>query len=212
MKSLLLVALAAMPFSDSRNGFSFELPEGYVRLEVPLAQAIHSFRREDETGFAVLSITPLGGTIRQAPSIHSVVEASARDAALKTGTVISSFEYRPLQWQGFELEAMVMRADQTPSGPAFSLTTQIPLASGAVQVLIAGPATEEARIEREFAAVIASFKGETNWTPGEDAQSDRRAGRIAGSIAGVACVGFVVLAAWLLFRKKPITAGRKDST
>ncbi|MFT3706505.1 MAG: hypothetical protein QM817_02445 [Archangium sp.] len=211
MNALVLVALAAMPFTDSRNGFSFELPDGYVRLEVPLAQAIHSFRREDETGFAVLSITPLGGIISQTPSIHSVVESSAREAAAKTGTIISSFEYREQTWKDFQLEVMVMRAEQTPSGPAFSMTAQIPLASGAVQVLIAGPATEEARITREFTGVIASFKGETNWKPGEVER--REAGRIAGTIAGLVCsVGFVAIAAWLLFRKKPITAGRKDST
>jgi hypothetical protein len=172
-----------------------DVPEGYVRLpDTTIKTALHTFRREatENTAWAVLSVSPLGGTIgKKASSNHAIVEASARQAAAQTGTKVTSFEYRSVTWSGFSLEVMVMRAIAPDGSPAFSIGATIPLESGAEQVQVVGPESAEAELSAEFEQVIASFKGETNWSPdttfSQAEQLGERVGFAVGKFAMSAC-------------------------
>lgn len=211
LSALCLASLSAyaLPLSDIGHGFSLDVPAGYVRLEdSPIPGALHVYRREPiiDGAWGLISLTPLGGTISQRPPIRSIVEASAKEAAAKSGTIISRFEYRSVTWKDFPLEVMVMRADTTPSGPVVSFTTQLPLKSGAIQLQVIGLPTDEARLLREFEGVVGSVKGETNWgmTVNDARQLGERVGFVVGSLAVPGCCMFIAgLVAWLLLRKRP---------
>lgn len=85
----------AFPLGDTQHGFSLDVPAGYVRLEdSPIPGALHVCRRDPivDGAWGLISLTPLSGTISQRPPIRSVVEASAKEAAAKTGTIISRFQ------------------------------------------------------------------------------------------------------------------------
>jgi hypothetical protein len=202
---LLLASLSALaaPLHDTKNGFSIDVPAGFVRLDEPLVPgALHFFQREQP--WSVISIMPFGGTISQRPSDHAIVEASAREAAAKTGTVISRFEYRNVTWKGYTLEVLGTYADASPRGPAVAWATQIPLEKGAVQVQWVGLTADAAKLLPEFDALVASIDGASSWPPPGDAEASRRLGTIAGTVAGLGCIGALAFVAWLLFRKRPV--------
>ena len=98
-----------------------------------------------------------------------------------------------------------MRAESTPSGPALAFSTQIPLKTGAIQVMLAGAPQDEAKLLTEFDGVVASFEGETNWgmTINDAEKLGERVGFVVGLLAGPGCCVIIGgLVAWLLLRKK----------
>jgi hypothetical protein len=208
MLGLVSFAASALPLNDALNQFSIDVPAGYVRLQnTEIPTALHAFRREAsaESSWAVLSMTSLGGTLSQKNKLdHGVAEAAARSGAAKTGVTVSTFEYRTATWKGFPLDVMVMRAQAADGSAVISFSAPIPLASGAIQMQLVGPAAAETKLVTEFEGVIASLKGETNWETHSDAyQLGERVGRVVGLLfVPGCCTGSGLLVAWLLFRKR----------
>lgn len=203
MSALLVVLLAqhaaAAPFNDSKHKFSFEVPEGYVRQDES-AGALHRFVHGSlEAGdWAELHFVGLGGTIGRANANHEIAEKSAREAAAKNGVDSMTFQYRTVTWQGYPLEVMVLLAEL---GDRTSITyaAQVPLLPEAVQVMVTCDKQDDVKRFAEFTQVVASVRGETNWT--ETFSESERLGFAVG-LAAVPCTIFVVVIAWLLFRKK----------
>ena len=200
---LVIVATFARPsladtVSDARRGFSFTLPEGYVEnpggTREPKLNLAFAHGEAGTPGFAMLQVASLGGTIGRGKLDHKIVERSARDAVRGSGVEITKFEYRHAKWQSFELELLVTHFDK--DGQALiTLSTQVPLAKEAIQLNLAGPVEDEARLLADFQKVLASFQGKSNWlTAAERGERlGRSAGTIVGFVAGVAAVVFLFL-------------------
>lgn len=205
MSALLLSAfLSAVPVNDPAHGFSFVLPDGYLRAPAE-SGSLHDYARGDpRTGsWAAFSVMPLGGTLEQdAVILHEVAEQAARKAAAAQGIELTGFEYRRAPWGPFELEVMLTRA--TAAGTLVSsLATQVPLAGGAVQLQLVGGTSDEALLVAELTGVVASLRGQSNWL--SEAERSRELGRQVGFFVGVALVpltGLLVLVYFILKKRK----------
>ena len=80
----------------------------------------------------------------------------------------------------------------------------MPLAKEAIQITLAGPAGDEARLVADLQTVLGSLEGKSNWLT--DADRSERLGRVAGSVIGVA-LG-VALVVYLLRRRRRRSPGQ----
>jgi hypothetical protein len=145
--------------------------------------------------FGIFEIHSLGGTLARGSRINKdIAEAAARKGAAKTGTSLSRFEYRTVQWGSMELEVMMAIASANGS-EVLSLATQVPLEKEAIQMMLVGPAQERERLVSEFEGVVGSLRGQ----PSDDnAARDRR----LGAMVGVAIFPVMALIIWVISRRR----------
>jgi hypothetical protein len=193
-------AFAGGSFHDPEREFSFTLPDGFV--EQPGGQrgeklALAFTRGEmGQPGYAVLQISSLGGTIGRSKIDPAIVERAARNVARGSGIEITKFEYRTVKWRGFDLDLVISQAVKN-NVPILTFSTQIPLARQAVQINLAGAATEEERLSADLHGIVLSLNGQSSWLT--DAERSERLAFSVGGIAGV--LGVIVVAVFLALRE-----------
>lgn len=199
--SLIAALVLAATIRDDARGFSFEAPKGYERAPQVQAPTLYLFTRgtQGSPDFAAIQLVDLGATLARETQLKpDVVEASARKEAAKSGVAMTRFEYKKTHWQGFELD-LVMSEASFGGNRIITLATQVPLASNAVQLQLAGQ--DEAALSADLQTLLGSLVGESNWLT--EAQRDRqlgeRTGRIAGLVVGVA---IAVVAMYLIGRRR----------
>lgn len=206
LRVLVMLFTAAASFAapvDDPRGFHFDLPAEFEAI----APGSSTWQRgtQQSPSFTVLTLSGLGGTIAQVPTNHTIVEASAREAAAPAGITMQSFAYRTLVWKGLELEVLESHANANGSD-IFQLTVQLPFEHEAMQVGILGMASNQASLRTDFDAFIQSFDGPVTWKTAEQ-QRDRQLGQLAGTLCGLLFVLAFPLGAWLLFRKAKARSG-----
>lgn len=179
---------------DVPHGFSLTVPPGYAALPVGEdPSTLHRFGRgtPGQGPYGLFVVSALGGALPQGRVLQrEVVERTARAAAAKSGRAIERFEYRTTPWGAFALETVVSEVSGADT-KVVTLATQVPLAAGAVQVMVLGPAADEATLASEHAALLAALKGPTNWltVAEQQAREDEARGAALGFGLGLLVVG-----------------------
>jgi hypothetical protein len=207
-----VVSLAAPPVaaattvSDPHRGFSFVLPDGFAEnpgsTRTPKLNLVFGRGELGTPGGNVLQVASMGGTIGHGKLDPALVEKAARDSVRGTGVALTKFEYRKTTWKGFALDLLVTHA-QREGQAILTLSTQVPIAKEAIQITLAGPAGEAARLLADFQAVLGSLEGKSNWLT--DDERSERLGRIVGVVVGLG-LG-VALVVYLLRRRQRRSPG-----
>ncbi len=195
-------ALAAgATVDDAEHGFRFTVPAGYVDYPEGRGPGVlHVFAHgtPDEPSFSLIRIHALGGTIDRQPIIKETVERAAHQSVRGTGVEILRFDYRKIAWKGFELDEVVSFVDAGGDKKLLTMTTQVPLRKQALQLIILGPAAEEARVGADLQALLGSIDGKSNWL--SDYERGEKLGRLVG--VAVVAIGGLIFLVWLIRRRR----------
>jgi hypothetical protein len=182
------VLLQQMQASNAQYGYRFNVPAGFVAYPEGRTSGpdfVDCWREEpaDSTGGLALCVQHLGGTIGRDTLLASDVPAK---------TTLHHF-----RWREFDLQGFIAHATQD-SVEISSVVTQVPLRKEAIQLVLAGPVSGEARAIALMDGVLASLDGESNWLT-----SEQRAERFGQTIGYwlVAFIGIGVLV-WMYRRRK----------
>lgn len=171
---------------DLKGEFSFTLPGGYelfVQERQP-PNLLYSYSRgkPGDGSFAILQLTSMGGTIGREELVRETAERAAHESVQGTGIVLTHFEYRKTRWKGFALDLTVTSAKHEGHEQVI-LATTVPLAKGAVQINLLGPAADEPRLLAELEELLGTFEGKTNWLTSRE--RSERLGGVVGLGGGV---------------------------
>ena len=204
MGLVLLVALATpwsaaragLRVTDEKLGATFAVPDGYEAAPASPPPAagqpaplVFTRGQMNSDSFGVLQVVPLRGTIGREKMDRKIVEDSARAAIQGSGATMTGFDYRTARWNGFELELVVGRVSRQ-GRKLVTFSTQVPLVRHALQLSLMGAASDEARLDAEFQATLASLTGQSSWLT--DEQRSERLGRIVGLVVGALVGGGLV--------------------
>jgi hypothetical protein len=188
---LLVRAAGAAEVRDEARGFRFQLPAEYREYpEARSAQFPYSFIRGQagQPGFAILLVELMRGTIGREPLVRPLAEQAARDKVKGTGTTFTAFDYRTVKWRDFELELVATHGAARDGQRFVILSTQVPLAKGAIQLMVTG--TDQAVLNAELQGVLASLEGTSNWlTPSERIKKAIPAAVLLGGLVVALVVG-----------------------
>lgn len=153
-----LTPLWAVEYVNEPLGFRATLPEGLDDLTqmMRIKSLVSRAKMDASTGTLVklVSLQDLGGVIGR--------EELSKQPGLPAGV---SFE--KTAWKSFQLEASRI-VEQSGGISMVTFNVQVPLKPHAIQVMVAGPATEEAALRQEMQTVVASIEGPSNWLTTEE--------------------------------------------
>jgi hypothetical protein len=195
------LAAAGTTVDDSAHGFRFNVPAGYVDYPEGRAPGVlHVFAHgsPDDPTFSLVRIQALGGTIDRKPLVRETVERAAHASVRGAGVELTRFDYRKVPWKGFELDEVVTWIAAPGDKQLLTMTTQVPLRKEAVQLIMLGPAAEEARVGADLRALLGSIDGESNWL--SDAERSEKLGFVVGLVCGG--IAGIALVFWLLRRRR----------
>jgi len=181
---------------DAGHGFSFTVPDGYSEYPEgrgPDTAYVFARGKPDEPSFTQLKIQQMHGTIGRESLDRDKAERTWRDGLRVTGIELTRFDLRKLTWKDFEVDLFVSYV--ASSDKRLILVTQVPLKPEAIQIALAGPSSDEARLTADLQAVLASLDGPTNWKTDQERI-------LALAWAGGLIVGMVVVAWWLRLRRR----------
>lgn len=161
VKLLLLVAwltlfstrLFAFNYTNQELGFSVTLPEGLVQYPsqtkptplVSLGRWDNANKRYTEA----IGIEDLGGPI-------------GRDQLANSPGKPEDVTLEKMNWKGFDIEVLKMTQNLN-SISIVAYNAQVPLKPHAIQVIVTGAPSDEARLRTELHTILASINGRTNW-------------------------------------------------
>ena len=191
LAQLLLAALLQGQASNSELGYQFAVPEGFVDFPDGRASSpdVVDCWTEDE------AISAQGALVLCVQRMHGVL---GREKLSADGLPPAS-QLTTLHWGEFDIDAVRSHAERD-EGPVFVLAAQLPLEREAVQLIYAGPADEEARVDSLMQVTLASFHGKSNWLT-----SAERSERIGKSVGAWIALAFAVGVVWYM-RKRRATA------
>jgi hypothetical protein len=189
-------AQATRVFRDGELGFGLSVDTRYVDAAPARRPTILDLQRAVPGGVHKLKVVAMGGTIGRAPADHAAVERGARKGLGPTGEIVR-LDFRPARWKAFTLEMFVMDA-KVGGVPITALTVQVPLRNEAIQIVLAGPATDAKALETEMNALLASLTGESSWLT--EYERGYKVGEAVGRLFGVGLV--IALIIWAVRRRK----------
>ncbi|HEX7941468.1 MAG TPA: hypothetical protein VF488_06660 [Gemmatimonadaceae bacterium] len=196
-------SVAAAPVGtirDAEHGFSFTVPDGftdYPQGRGPDTTYVFARGNADEPSFTQLKIQQMHGVLGRESLDREKAERGWRDGLRAKGIELTDFDLRKLIWKSFDVEVFVSHVAGIDK--KLILVTQVPLKPEAIQIALAGPSSDEARLTAELQAVLASLDGPTNWKTNKE-----RIQALAEAIGLV--VGLLVGIWWLRLRRKRTTA------
>jgi hypothetical protein len=193
-----LVAFAAtahagkVSVEDAVHHFSLTVPDDY-KQQTPGPKILRQWQRgvPGDAAYVQLQLVALGGTLGREPLNREKLEEAAGLTALAENAVIGDFQYEKIRWRDFYLE-MVITHTKKNGVKVVTFGVQVPLSGEAVQLMGVALARDEAQLRSEFASIVESIEGQTNWLT--DSERAKRLGPAIG-----AGVGMIVLLG-LLFR------------
>jgi hypothetical protein len=180
------VAVGSSQVRNAELGYTLTLPAGFQEYPEGRSQ-----KAVVDCWTETTPVSAHGGIILFVQRMHGVLPRERmRQEDLPATTHLVT-----LKWKGFDIDGLSTRTSKD-NVPVFVLASQVPLRREAVQLVVSGPADQEARAQEMMTAMLATLDGETNWlTPAERAA---RLGRIAG---GWIAIGLAVVAV-LWWRKR----------
>jgi hypothetical protein len=177
--------LAGPVIDDPKFSFRLTLPDGFVPAPDKVrGDIIHAYTRPAGGGHPAIwvAVQRMGGTLPQG-------KLGPPPAGKPAVTVFTE------RWKRFDLE--VVRLPESSDGVDYlTFNTQVPLAGEAIQLLVFGPATEEAELRAVTRALLDTLDGQSNWTSREDRIGKAMVGvvKLVGVVGVV--VGLVLFGLW----------------
>ena len=128
-----------------------------------------------------LKIQQMHGTFGREALDRDKAERAWRDGLRASGIELTDFDLRKLTWKSFDIDVVVSHIAGTDK--KLILVAQVPLKPEAIQIALAGPSSDEARLTAELQAVLASLDGPTNWKT--DEERIKALAEVIGLVAGV---------------------------
>ncbi len=159
--------VAAAPLGtirDAEHGFSFTVPDGFTddpQGRGPDTTYVFVRGKADEPSFTQLKILQMHGVLGRGSHDREKAERLSREALRAKGLELTDFDLRKLTWKSFDIEVFVVHVAGTDK--KLILVADVPLKPEAIQIALAGPSSDEARLTAELQAVLASLDGPTNW-------------------------------------------------
>jgi hypothetical protein len=145
---------------DGALGFRIEIPREFRDNPQPSLQTLYSFARVDANGLSIgIHIDWLGRRLPKGPLGPDEI-AIARNE-FHSG---SEVEHTALPWKTHQLDAFITRIHMKRS-TLCQCTVQVPLARGAIQVNVTGPAELKQECRDLLAFLLTGLKGLSNWDP-----------------------------------------------
>ena len=152
--------LFAWTYTNQELGFSAALPDGYSDISSQMkVKALVSQGKMDpsKTGIIeMIAIQDLGAPI-------------GRDDLSKTPGKPENVKFEKTAWKSFSIDLFSV-VENVNSISFLTLNAQVPLKPHAIQITVAGPATDEARLRAEMQQIVASVDGPTNWLMDDERQ------------------------------------------
>jgi hypothetical protein len=156
MNNMLPVLENSLAIVDEDFGFRFELPAGFV--ENPQGKAmpnvIHAFILRSTNGNRVVVINRLGSLLEPGTSPGVLVEK--QEEQLPPGSRVEAFS---ASWGAYEIPGVMVLLQ----GEQRVLEVQLPLATEAVQLNIAGPETLKDDMHGLLNDILRSFRSRSSW-------------------------------------------------
>jgi hypothetical protein len=143
----------AVRISDSKLGFSFELPPEYTPLPADKKPASYRYaywKQVPGNAPSVVVVTTLNGTI--SPNDH------LDPKSIPPGKAGS---YTRFVWRGLEVDGFRV-PETTPAGSYVTFQVQIPLKQQAIQIGFGGPGDDETTVRALAARVLSTLDGPLN--------------------------------------------------
>jgi hypothetical protein len=194
-----VAAAPAGTIRDAEHGFSFTVPDGYTDYPQgrgPDTKYVFARGKPDEPSFTQLKIQQLHGTLGRESLDRDKAERAWRDGLRANGVELTDFDLRKLTWKGFDVDVFVSHIAATDK--KLILVAQVPLKPEAIQIALAGPPSDEARLTAELQAVLASLDGPTNWKTDQE--------RIEALAYAISLVAGTFIGVWWFRRRKRATA------
>jgi hypothetical protein len=140
--------------TDTQFGFSFTVPDGFAPAPDKVqGKIIHAFRRPAPSGQY--------GTFLVVSRMNGILDRRGVDTS-EAARICPSMTVTSEKWQGFDIS--VLRLPQVAEGrQVVFLNAQIPLASEAIQVTVAGDESREHELRGLLQTVLAGLDGRSNW-------------------------------------------------
>jgi hypothetical protein len=162
------VAIASSQLRNAELGYTLTLPEGFQEYPEGRSQ-----KNVVDCWTETTPVSAHGGVILFVQRMHGVLPRER----LRQEDLPATTQLVTLKWKGFDIDGLSTRTSKEGVS-VFVLASQVPLRREAVQLVVSGPADQEARAQEMMTAMLATLDGETNWlSPAE------RAGRL-GTVAG----------------------------
>jgi hypothetical protein len=183
-----VAAAPAGTIRDAEHGFSFTVPDGYTNYPQghgPDITHVLARGKPNEPSFTQLKIQQMHDTFGRESLDRDQAERAWRGGLRASGIELTDFDLRKLTWKSFDIDVVVSHVAGTDK--KLILVAQVPLKPEAIQIILAGPSSDEARLTAELQAVLASLDGPTNWkTNAERIQALAEAiGLVVGIFVGV---------------------------
>jgi hypothetical protein len=165
VKTLALVAwfllcstrLFAWTYTNQEFNFSATLPDGYTDVSGQARAKCLVAQQKIET--------TTSGHI-ETVILLDLKGAIGREDLSKEGKIPANASLEKTEWKSFKID--VIRVIENIGGVSFvTLNAQVPLKPHAIQVSVAGPASDETKLRADLLAIVASVDGPTNWLTDE---------------------------------------------
>lgn len=190
---MILAALLFLQFAtNSSLGYRFRLPDGFIAFPAGKSQpdvvdCWTELMPPSSGGALILCVQRMRGTLGR--------ERLARK------DLPAQIQLTTFTWKGLEIDGL--RTDTVQAGmPVVIYAAQVPLKPEAIQLIVAGPSSQQPRAEAILTSILASLEGETNWLT--SAERAGRFGTIVGWALGIA-IAFVIIRLVLTRRRAQTT-------
>jgi hypothetical protein len=152
---------------DSKHGFRFELPAGFVKNLNPAtsSQTIKSFVRYAENGSPIISVNidRLRGIMpprKDKPSVDEIEVAKKEIRKSSPYAVLAKVEQG--QWKSCTLDIFLF--EMPDKGDMISSwSVKVPLANEAILIKVSGLKGNEGQYRKVLAYILKSLQGASNW-------------------------------------------------
>lgn len=187
-----LVALLALQVaSNDELKYTFPLPQGFVafpeaRTQPDIVDCWTEAMPASPNGALVMCVHRLRGVLPR--------------EAMRAEDLPPSTHFVAFTWKGFEIQGL--RTDTVQAGGrVMVLIAQMPLKPEGVQLVVAGPADQENRIQAIMTSTLGAFEGETNWLT-----SAERSSRLGKGVGAMLALVVLAIAARIWRNRRAQTA------
>ena len=176
-------------YSNRELGFKARLPDGFEDVSKSswpdrtlLMQATYN---RDKTVSRLMSIQDLGEVIRQDANLSRLKNAGG------------NVRQEKMRWREFDVD--VFSVTEGDRGMVFvSLNAEVPLRTRGIQVSLSALKTEERALRNEFATLLATIEGPSNWVTSQERSSREESGTVRTVVTVAVLMVLVGGALWFI--------------
>lgn len=149
----LTLHLFALDYTNSQLGFKAKLPDGLDDLS--------NFPNFKGKLICLGLVNEAGTGLTKAIMLDDLGAPIRRDDMTKH-PVPGNASVEKTKWRSFQIDVFKV-LEQVQGSPYITFNAQVPLKPHAIQVSVAGPASEEKSLRQDLQSILASIEGPSNW-------------------------------------------------